>query len=53
MRKILFFVAVVLFIGWGIGIFVYALKGLFNIALILALIALVLAIFNRNGKRED
>ncbi len=51
MRGILFVVAIILLIGWGVGIFVYALKGLFNILLILALIAFILAIFNR-GKQH-
>ena len=51
MRGILFGIALILFIGWAIGIFVYALTGLFNIALVVALIAFIMAIFNRNGKQ--
>lgn len=49
MRSFLFIIALVLIIGWGIGIFFYALKGLFNIVLILAAIAFILGIFNRRS----
>ena len=34
MRSFLFILAVILLIGWGIGIFFYALKGLFNIIIV-------------------
>ncbi len=47
MRGFLFILAFVLLIGWGIGIFFYALKGLFNIVIILAAIAFIMAIFNK------
>jgi len=50
MRSFLFILAVILLIGWGIGIFVYALKGLFNIVIILAAIAFIMAIFNKPSK---
>ncbi|SEM63644.1 hypothetical protein SAMN05216436_10660 [bacterium A37T11] len=47
MRSILFIAGIILLIGWGIGIFFYALKGLFNIVLIFALLAFIVGIFNR------
>jgi len=50
MRSFLFILALVLLIGWGIGIFFYALKGLFNIVIVLAAIAFIMAIFNRSPK---
>jgi len=50
MRSFLFILAVILLIGWGIGIFFYALKGLFNIVIVLAAIAFIMAIFNRPSK---
>ncbi|MFC3197054.1 DUF5670 family protein [Parapedobacter deserti] len=47
MRSFLFILAVILLIVWGIGVFLYALKGLFNIVVVLAAIAFIVAIFNR------
>jgi len=47
MRYFLFILAFVLLIIWGVGIFWYALKGLFNIVIILAAIAFIIAIFNK------
>lgn len=47
MRGFLFILALVLLAVWGIGIFWYALKGLFNIVIILAAIAFIMAIFNK------
>lgn len=50
MRSFLFILALILLIGWGIGVFFYALKGLFNIVIVLAAIAFIMAIFNRSRK---
>ncbi|MFB2118556.1 DUF5670 family protein [Parapedobacter sp. 2B3] len=50
MRSFLFILALVLLVGWGIGVFFYALKGLFNIVVLLAAIAFIIAIFNRSSK---
>ncbi len=47
MRGFLFILALVLLAVWGIGIFLYALKGLFNIVIVLAAIAFIMAIFNK------
>ena len=50
MRSFLFILAVILLIGWGIGIFFYALKGLFNIIIVLAVIAFLMAMFSKSSK---
>ncbi len=50
MRSFLFILALILLIGWGIGIFFYALKGLFNIVIVLAAVAFIMAIFNKPTK---
>lgn len=47
MRSFLFILALVLLAIWGIGIFWYALKGLFNIIVVFAAIAFILALFNK------
>lgn len=47
MRGFLFILAIILLIGWGIGVFLYALKGLFNIVVVLAAIAFIIAIFSK------
>ncbi|PPL04875.1 hypothetical protein SAMN05444682_101669 [Parapedobacter indicus] len=47
MRSFLFILALILLVIWGIGIFWYALKGLFNILIILAAIAFIMAIFSK------
>ncbi len=51
MRSFLFILAIILLGIWAIGIFLYALKGLFNIIIVFAAIAFILAIFNRPSKR--
>lgn len=48
MRSFLFILAFILLAVWGIGIFFYALKGLFNIIIVFAIIAFVLGLFNRS-----
>gem|GEM_PF-903299 len=48
MRGFLFILALILLVIWGIGIFWYALKGLFNILIILAAISFIMAIFSKS-----
>lgn len=50
MRSFLFILAFILLAVWGIGIFLYALKGLFNIIILFAAIAFILAFFSRTKK---
>ena len=46
MRTFLLILALILLATWGIGIFLYALKGLFNIVIIFAAAAFILALFS-------
>jgi membrane protein insertase Oxa1/YidC/SpoIIIJ len=49
MRNILYIIAVILIIGWLLGVFVYSLSGLIHILIILAIISLLLGLINRGG----
>ena len=47
MRSILYLVAVILVIGWLLGVFVYSAAGLIHVLLVLAVVSLLLAIIQR------
>jgi hypothetical protein len=47
MRSILYIIAVILIIGWLLGVFVYSVSGLIHILLVIAVIALLLGIIRR------
>lgn len=47
MRSILYLIAVVLIIGWLLGVFVYSAKGLIHILIVLAIISLLVGIIRR------
>lgn len=47
MRSILYIIAVILVIGWLLGVFVYSVKGLIHILLVLAIISLLLGLIRR------
>jgi uncharacterized protein DUF5670 len=47
MNSILYIVAVVLIIGWALGVFVYSLTGLIHVLLVIAIIAIILGIIKR------
>lgn len=47
MRSILYLIAVVLIIGWLLGVFVYSLSGLIHVLLVLAIISLLLGLIRR------
>ncbi len=47
MRGILYIIAVILVIGWAIGLFFHALGGLIHILLVIAVIAFLLGIIRR------
>jgi len=49
MRSILYIVAVILIIGWLLGVFVYSVSGLIHILLVLAIISLLLAVIGGRG----
>lgn len=47
MRSILYLIAVILIIGWLIGVFAYSVGGLIHVLLVLALISLLLGVIRR------
>ena len=47
MRSILYVLAVILIIGWLLGVFVYSAKGLIHILIVLAVISLILGLIRR------
>jgi hypothetical protein len=49
MRSILYIIAVILIIGWLLGVFVYSVSGLIHILLVLAIISLLLALIGGRG----
>ncbi|MDR6341949.1 hypothetical protein HNQ91_005026 [Filimonas zeae] len=44
MRSILYLIAVILIIGWLLGVFVYSATGLIHVLLVLAIISLLLQV---------
>jgi apolipoprotein N-acyltransferase len=47
MSSILYVIAVILIIGWLLGVFVYSAAGLIHVLLVLAIIALILGFIRR------
>ncbi|WP_147204678.1 lmo0937 family membrane protein [Segetibacter aerophilus] len=47
MRSILYIIAVILVIGWLLGVFVYSVKGIIHVLLVLAIISLLLGLIRR------
>ena len=47
MRSILYVIAVILVIGWLLGVFVYSAGGLIHILIVLAVISLILGLIRR------
>ncbi|MGM0944136.1 MAG: lmo0937 family membrane protein [Bacteroidota bacterium] len=47
MNSLLYFIAVILVIGWILGFFVYSAGGLIHILLVLAVVALLLKLIKR------
>lgn len=47
MRGLLYIIAVILIIGWALGVFVYSAGSLIHVLLIIAIIALLLGIIRR------
>ena len=47
MSGLLYLVAVILIIGWILGVFVYSVGGLIHILIVLAIISLILGIIRR------
>jgi len=44
MRSILYLIAVILLIGWLLGVFVYSVGGLIHVLIVLAIISFLMAI---------
>jgi hypothetical protein len=47
MSGLLYLIAVILLIGWLLGVFVYSVGGMIHILIVLALIALILGVIRR------
>ena len=47
MRSLLFVIAVILVIGWALGVFVYSATGIIHLLIILAIISLLLGVIRR------
>ncbi|MGV3765113.1 MAG: lmo0937 family membrane protein [Chitinophagaceae bacterium] len=47
MRSILYLIAVVMIIGWLLGVFVYSATGLIHLLIVLAIISLLLGVIRR------
>jgi hypothetical protein len=47
MSGLLYLIAIILIIGWLLGVFVYSVGGLIHVLIVLAVIALVLGIIRR------
>ncbi len=47
MRSILYVVAIILVVGWLLGVFAYGAGGLIHILLVIAVIALLLGLIRR------
>ncbi|RYY36031.1 MAG: lmo0937 family membrane protein [Sphingobacteriaceae bacterium] len=47
MRSLLYIIAVIMIIGWAIGVFAYTATGLIHALLVIAIIALLLGVIRR------
>jgi len=47
MNSLLYIIAVILIIGWALGVFVYSVSGLIHVLLVLAVIAIILGFLRR------
>lgn len=47
MRSLLYIIAVILLIGWAIGVFAYSATGLIHVLLVIAIISLLMGIIRR------
>jgi len=44
MRSLLYIIAVILIIGWAIGVFAYSATGLIHVLLVIAIIAVLIGV---------
>ena len=47
MTSLLYIIAVILIIGWALGVFVYSAAGLIHVLLVIAIIAIILGLLRR------
>ncbi|SDS06048.1 hypothetical protein SAMN05216490_0465 [Mucilaginibacter mallensis] len=47
MNSLLYIIAVILLIGWALGVFMYSATGIIHVLLVIAIIALILGIIRR------
>ena len=47
MRGLLYIIAVILIIGWAIGVFAYSAGGIIHVLLVIAIVALLLGVIRR------
>jgi len=47
MRGLLYIIAVILIIGWALGVFFYSATGLIHVLLVIAVIAILLGVIRR------
>jgi hypothetical protein len=47
MKNILYIIAVILIIGWLLGVFAYSVGGLIHILLVLAVVSILLSLIRR------
>ncbi|PWK25160.1 hypothetical protein LV89_02786 [Arcicella aurantiaca] len=47
MRNLLYIVAVILVIGWLLGVFAYSAGGIIHILLVLAIVSIILSLIRR------
>jgi len=47
MRSILYVLAVILIVGWLLGVFVYSASGLIHILIVLAVVSLLIGLIRR------
>ena len=49
MRNILYIIAVILIIGWLLGVFAYSIGGVIHILLVLAVVSILLSLIRREA----
>ncbi|WP_448702314.1 lmo0937 family membrane protein [Mucilaginibacter sp. AW1-3] len=47
MNSLLYIIAVILIIGWALGVFMYSATGIIHVLLVIAVISLILGIIRR------
>ncbi|MES2702484.1 MAG: lmo0937 family membrane protein [Bacteroidota bacterium] len=53
MRSILYILAVVLIIGWLLGVFVYSVKSLIHLLLVFAIISVIIGVISGRRRIDD